>query len=193
MLWGPSPAHCSKQLGGQCTPKIRTADLGHTRPTCQTTPAGFAIAELKSNSPQPVPRHSLILLRETGPAKTPWRISPLYTALSCDVVLCSPLVHGTLMPCSLCVCVCVFLWVVGSLCVVFVCVCFWADFAIYTPPPNPSHPHHPAANFQMTLAPWTTCSKSRDWTAIAICDSKRESQITSDLRSCVLSEKSSMH
>ena len=34
------------------------------------------------------------------------------------------------------------------------------------------------------------CSKSRDLTAIAICDSNRESQITSDLRQCEPSQKS---
>ena len=37
------------------------------------------------------------------------------------------------------------------------------------------------------------CSKSRDLTAIAICDSNRESQITSDLRQCDPSQKSSMY
>ena len=38
----------------------------------------------------------------------------------------------------------------------------------------------------------TKCSKSRDLTAIAICDSNRESQITSDLRQCEPSQKSSL-
>ena len=36
------------------------------------------------------------------------------------------------------------------------------------------------------------CSKSRDLTAIAICDSNRESQITSDLRQCQPPWKSSL-
>ena len=36
------------------------------------------------------------------------------------------------------------------------------------------------------------CSKSRDLTAIAICDSNHESQITSDLRECEPSQKSSL-
>ena len=36
------------------------------------------------------------------------------------------------------------------------------------------------------------CSKSRDLTAIAICDSNRESQITSDLKHCEPSQKSSL-
>ena len=36
------------------------------------------------------------------------------------------------------------------------------------------------------------CSKSRDLTAIAICDSNRESQITSHLRQCEPSQKSSL-
>ena len=38
----------------------------------------------------------------------------------------------------------------------------------------------------------TKCSKSRDLTAIAICDSNRESQITSDLTHCEPSQKSSL-
>ena len=42
--------------------------------------------------------------------------SPLYTAPSCEVVPCSPLVHGTLVSVFLVF----FLRVVGSLCVVFV-------------------------------------------------------------------------
>ena len=36
------------------------------------------------------------------------------------------------------------------------------------------------------------CSKSRDLIAIAICDSNRESQITSDLRQCEPSQKNSL-
>ena len=40
--------------------------------------------------------------------------------------------------------------------------------------------------------PVPKCSKSRDLTAIAICDSNRESQITSDLRQCEPSQKSSL-
>ena len=36
------------------------------------------------------------------------------------------------------------------------------------------------------------CSKSRDLTAIVICDSNRESQITSDLRHCETSQESSL-
>ena len=40
--------------------------------------------------------------------------------------------------------------------------------------------------------PPTKCSKSRDLIAIAICDSNRESQITSDLRQCEPSQKSSL-
>ena len=40
--------------------------------------------------------------------------------------------------------------------------------------------------------PKTKCSKSRDLTAIAICDSNRESQITSDLKHFEPSQKSSL-
>ena len=44
--------------------------------------------------------------------------------------------------------------------------------------------------FQLQCDP--KCSKSRDLTAIAICDSNRESQITSDLRQCEPYQKSSL-
>ena len=46
---------------------------------------------------------------------------------------------------------------------------------------------------QVTASQAPKCSKSRDLTAIAICDSNRESQITSDLRQCDPSQKSSMY
>ena len=45
------------------------------------------------------------------------------------------------------------------------------------------------ASGHLRLRPLSKCSKSRDLTAIVICDSNRESQITSDLRQCDLIRK----
>ena len=49
-----------------------------------------------------------------------------------------------------------------------------------------------AYSMDFRVDPKAKCSESRDLTAIAICDSNRESQITSDLRQCEPCQKSSL-
>ena len=70
----------------------------------------------------------------------------------------------------------------------FVC----GQVLLSTPFPKPTPPS-PIILRPTSGHPWTKCSKSGDWTAIPICDSKRKSQITGDLRKCVPSEKTSMY
>ena len=57
--------------------------------------------------------------------------------------------------------------------------------------PSGSYPRA-TDNLRLWFYTCPKCSKSRDLTAIAICDSNRESQITSDLKHCEPSQKSSL-